>query len=103
VRQHPPNLGLVLLLEVEAIGDGAARDLPLCRLFAQPQTTKVYERILRSLDHLDGNEGDDLLMKTVPSAAGSHPLRRLHAAALWESGREGMQVWMKWDLLIGCL
>jgi hypothetical protein len=49
---------------------------------------KVLERILWSLGHLDNDEGDDLLGKMVPSAVGSHPLRRLHVAALWEIGRE---------------
>jgi hypothetical protein len=85
---RPPNLGLVVMLEVEAIGDDAARGCPLRHLVAQPQTTKVFERILRSLGHLDGEEGDDLLRKTVPSATGSHSLCRLHGGALWESGRE---------------
>jgi hypothetical protein len=36
-----------------------------------------------------GDEGDDLLRKMVPSAAGSHPLCRVHGAVLWETGREG--------------
>jgi hypothetical protein len=84
----PPNLGLVVLLEVEVIGDGAAQGRPLHRLVAQKQTTKVFELILRSLGHLNSDEGDDLLRKMIPSAIGSHPLRRLHGAALWESGRE---------------
>jgi hypothetical protein len=62
-------------------------DATMCR--SEPQITKVFERSLRSLGHLDGDEGDDLLGKTVPSAIDSHPLHRLHGAALWESGREG--------------
>jgi hypothetical protein len=48
------------------IGDGAARGHPLCWLVAQPQTMKVFEWILRSLDHLDSDEGDDLLGKMAP-------------------------------------
>jgi hypothetical protein len=77
------------MLEVEAIGDGVARGRPLRRIVTQPRTTKVFEWSLRSLGHLDGDEGDDLLGKTVPSTAGSHPLHMLHGVALWESGREG--------------
>jgi hypothetical protein len=77
------------MLEVEAIIDVAARGCPLHRLVAQLQIAKVFEWSLRSLGHLDGDEGDDLLRKTVPSAVGYHPLRMLHGAALWESGREG--------------
>jgi hypothetical protein len=76
------------MLEVEAIGDGIARGCPLHHLVAQPQTTKVFERSIRSLRYLDGDEGDDLLRKTVPSATGSLPLHRLHGFALWGSGRE---------------
>jgi hypothetical protein len=83
-----PNPVREVMLEVEAIGYGADRGCPLYCLVAQPQTMKVLERILLSLSHLDGDEGDDLLRKTVPSAVGSHPLRGLHVAALWESGRE---------------
>jgi hypothetical protein len=83
-----PIHGLVVMLEVEAIGDGATRGRPLRRLVAQPQTTKVFERILRSLSLLDDDEGDDLLRKKVPSTIDSHPLRMLHGATLWESGRE---------------
>jgi hypothetical protein len=68
---------------------------------------EVFRRSLRSLDHLDGNEGDNLLGKTVPSATGSYPLHMLYGAALWESGKEVegkvMQVFMNWDLLPGCL
>jgi hypothetical protein len=60
-----PNHRLVVMLEVETVGDGAAR--PLCRLIAQPRTTKVFE--WSSLSHLDGDEGDDLLEKTVPGVA----------------------------------
>jgi hypothetical protein len=77
------------MLEVEAIADDMAGGRPLRRLVAQPQITKVFEQSLRSLSHLDGDEGDDLLEKTVPSTVGNHPLRRLHGAVLWESGREG--------------
>jgi hypothetical protein len=76
------------MLEVEAIGDGMARGRPLHHLVAQSQTTKVFEWSLRSLCHLDDDEGDDLLGKTIPSATGSLPLRRLHGYVLWESGRE---------------
>jgi hypothetical protein len=76
------------MLEVEAIGDGVAQGLPLRHLLAHPQSTKLFEQSHRSLCHLDGNEGDDLLGKTVPSAAGSLPLRRLRGDALWESRRE---------------
>jgi hypothetical protein len=83
-----PIRGPVGMLEVEAIGDDVAWGCPLRRLVAQPQTTKVFEWSLRCLCHLDGDEGDDLLGKTVPSATGIHPLRRLHGDALWESGRE---------------
>jgi hypothetical protein len=75
-------------LEVEAIGDGVARGCPLRCLVAQPQTTKVLEWSLRSLHHLDSDEGDNLLRTMVPSAAGSLPLRKLHGDASWESGRE---------------
>jgi hypothetical protein len=75
------------MLEVEAIGNGVARGCPLHRLVAQPRTTKVFERSLRSLRHLDDDEGDDLLGKMVPSATGILPVRRLHGDALWESGR----------------
>jgi hypothetical protein len=68
---------------------------------------KVFEWILRSLSHLDRDEGDDLLGKMVPSTAGSHPLHKLHGAVLWKSGREVegkvMQVLMNRDLLPGCL
>jgi hypothetical protein len=77
-----PNHGLVVMLEVEAIGDGVARGRPLRHLVAQSQTMKVFERSLQSLGHLDGDEGDDLLEKAVPSAADNHPLHRLHDAAL---------------------
>jgi hypothetical protein len=80
---------LIMMLKVEAIGDGTARGHPLHRLVAQPRTMKVFERSLQSLSHLDGDEGDDLLGMTVRSATGSHPLRKLHGAALSESGREG--------------
>jgi hypothetical protein len=59
------NNRLVVMLEVETVGDGAAH--PLYRLIAQPQTTKVFE--WSSLSHLDGDEGDDLLEKTVPGVA----------------------------------
>jgi hypothetical protein len=76
------------MLEVEAIDDDMARGHPLYHLVAQPQTMKVFEKSLRSLHHFDGDEGDDLLRKTVPSATGSLPLCRLHGYALWESGRE---------------
>jgi hypothetical protein len=78
---RPPNLGLIVMLEVEAIGDDMARCRPLRHLVAQLQTMKVFERILQSLGHLDGDDGDNLLRKTVPSAAASHPLRSLHGAA----------------------
>jgi hypothetical protein len=95
------------MLEVEAIGDGVAQGRPLGRLVAQPQTMKVFKLSLRSRDHLDSDEGDDLLGKTVPSAAGSHPFDRLNGVALRESGREVegkvMQVWMKSYLLPRCL
>jgi hypothetical protein len=96
-----------VMLEVEAISDSAARGCSLHRLVAQPQTTKVFERSLESLSHLDGNEGDDLLRKTVPSIVGSHPLHRVHGSPFWESGRgveeKVMQVWIKLDLLHGSL
>jgi hypothetical protein len=91
------------MLEVEVIGDGVAQGHPLRCLVAQPQTMKVFEWILQNLGHLEGDEGDDLLGKTVPSAIDIHLLCKLHGAALWESGREGMQVWMKWDILPRCL
>jgi hypothetical protein len=68
---------------------------------------KVFEWSLRSLGHLDGDEGDNLLGKMVPCAVVSHPLRRLHGSTLWEGGREVegkvMQVRVKLDLLHGCL
>jgi hypothetical protein len=41
-----PIHGLVVMLEVEVISDGTAQGLPLHRLVAQPQTTKVFEQIL---------------------------------------------------------
>jgi hypothetical protein len=41
-----PICGLVVMLEVEAIGDGVARGCPLRCLVAQPQTMKVLERSL---------------------------------------------------------
>jgi hypothetical protein len=36
----------------------------------------------------NGDEGDDLIGKTIPSTVGSLPLHRLHGDALWESGRK---------------
>jgi hypothetical protein len=89
----PPNHGLVVMLKVEAIGDGVSRGRPLHCLVASPQTMKVFEQSLRSLDHLDGDEGDDLLKRTVPNATCIHPPHRLHGAALWESGSEGEWKW----------
>jgi hypothetical protein len=83
-----PISGLVVMLEVKAIGDDVARGRPLCRLVAQPQTTKVFEQSLQSLCHLDADEGDDLLGQSVPSAADNLPLPRLHGYALLETGRE---------------
>jgi hypothetical protein len=58
------------MLEIEAIGDGVAQGCPLHHLVAQPQTMKVFEQSLRSLGHLDSNEGDNLLEKVAqaPSA-----------------------------------
>jgi hypothetical protein len=75
-----------VLLEVEVVGDGEARDRPLHHLVAQPQTTKVFERCVRCLCHLDGDKGDDLLWKTVPSATDIGPLRMLHDAWMLQSG-----------------
>jgi hypothetical protein len=95
------------MLEVEAIGDGVARGPPLRHLVVQPQTMKVFEQSLQSLRHLDGNEGDDLLGKTVPSTTDSLPLHRLHGYALREGGTEVegklMQVSMRLNIVPGCL
>jgi hypothetical protein len=55
------------MLKVEAIGDGTAQRRPLCRLVAQPQTANVFQWCLRCLSHLNGDHGDDVLRKTVPS------------------------------------
>jgi hypothetical protein len=83
-----PIRGLVVILKVEAIGNGAAQGRSLRHFVARPLDMKVFKWSLLSLGHLDDDEGDNLIRKTVPNAAGSHPLRRVHGVALWGSGRE---------------
>jgi hypothetical protein len=87
-----PNHGLVVILQVEVIGDGVTGTHPLHHFVAQMHATKVFEQCLRSFDYLDNDHGHNLLRKTVPSAH-NNPLRRLHLHGMW----------MEWDRSHQCV